>query len=197
MGNDLGAAAGISSGMKRAVFLDRDGVLNEAPVDDGRPYSPRRLEDFRILPGVRTPLERLSRSGFLLIIATNQPDVAQGRVAREVVEAMHERLKKELPLDDIRVCYEIDGPACFCYKPKPGMLLDAARDHAIDLHQSFMVGDRWRDVGCGRSAGCTTIFIDRHYAEPLKEEPDARCQDLSEAAEIILGWTRGAHGRHR
>ena len=171
---------------RRAVFLDRDGVLNRTVVRDQKPYPPASLAEFEILPGVPEALVRLRHTGFLLIVATNQPDVARGMQRREVVEAMHRRLKDELPLDDIKVCYEEDGPSCTCYKPKPGMLLEAAREHNIDLSRSYMVGDRWRDVGAGKAAGCFTIFIDHGYGEPLRESPDATCADLQKATSIIL-----------
>jgi len=150
------------------------------------PYPPETVEEFEILPGVAEALGALSRAGFLLIVATNQPDVASGKQRREVVEAMHRKLRDALPLDDIKVCYEIDSPACTCYKPKPGMLLEASRERNIDLARSYMVGDRWRDVGAGKRAGCFTIFIDRGYAEPLTEEPDETCTDLPQAAVFIL-----------
>jgi D-glycero-D-manno-heptose 1,7-bisphosphate phosphatase len=172
--------------MRRAVFLDRDGVLNRAIVQDGRPLAPPRLEHFEIEPDALTALPALRAAGFLLIVVTNQPDVARGAVRREVVEEMHRRLHAALPLDDIKVCWEVDGPTSTCYKPKPGMLLEAAREHDIDLARSFMVGDRWRDVGAGRAAGCFTVFIDRAYTEPLTETPDAVCTDLAGAAAIIL-----------
>jgi D-glycero-D-manno-heptose 1,7-bisphosphate phosphatase len=172
--------------MRRAVFLDRDGVLNCALVRDGRPYPPATLDEFEILPGVAEALRALDDAGFLLIVATNQPDVARGLQRREVVEAMHRRLLDELPLDDIKVCYETDESRCACYKPKPGMLLEAARELGIALASSYMVGDRWRDVGAGKAAGCFTIFIDRGYAEPLTDTPDAVCTNLPEAAAIIL-----------
>ncbi len=171
---------------RRAVFLDRDGVLNRAIVRDGKPYPPQTLADFHILPGVRESLNTLSKEGFLLIVATNQPDVAKGMQRKEVVEAMHRCLIEELPLTAIKVCYEIDGPNCTCYKPKPHMLLEAAKEFGIDLVRSFMVGDRWRDVECGRNAGCFTIFIENGYSEALINQPNATCFSLSEAAPIIL-----------
>ena len=173
--------------MRQAVFLDRDGVINRAIVRDGKPYPPATVEEFEVLPGVHDSLRRLKEAGFVLIVVTNQPDVARGLQRRDVVEAMHGRLMDQLPLDDIKVCYETDGPASTCYKPKPGMLLDAAGEHGLDLRRSYMVGDRWRDVGCGRAAGCFTIFIDRGYAETLTDTPDATCAGLPQAAAIILG----------
>jgi D-glycero-D-manno-heptose 1,7-bisphosphate phosphatase len=170
---------------RKAVFLDRDGVINRAVVRNGRPYPPASLDDFEILPGVPDALATLKAANFLLIVATNQPDVARGTQSRDVVERMHSLISRTLPIDDIKVCWDIDGPTCTCYKPKPGMLLDAAQEHDIDLKASYMVGDRWRDVGCGRAAGCFTILIDRRYDEPMVETPDAVCGDLSEAASLI------------
>lgn len=170
----------------RAVFLDRDGVLNRAFVDGGKSRSPRTLDEFELLPGVVEALHALKAAGVLLIVATNQPEVAQGLQRREVVEAMHARLREQLPLDGIKVCYEADEANCPCRKPKPGLLFEAAREHTIDLARSFVVGDRWRDVGAGRAAGCFTIFIDRGYDEALRDAPDAICGDLPGAAEVIL-----------
>lgn len=161
-------------------------MLNRAVVKNGRPYPPATVEEFEILPGVAEALRDLNRTGFLLIVATNQPDVASGKQRREVVEMMHKKLRDALPLDDIKVCYELDSPTSTRYKPKPGMLLEAAHERGIDLSRSYMVGDRWRDVGAGRRAGCFTIFIDRGYAEPLTDTPDATCADLPQAAAFIL-----------
>jgi len=172
--------------MHPAVFLDRDGVLNRALIRDRKPYPPHTLAEFEILPDVPEALRRLSQAGFMLIVVTNQPDVATGSQRKDVVEAMHTRLRESLPIIDVRVCYETERAGSWCYKPKPGMVLDAARDHNIDLGNSFMVGDRWRDVGCGRAAGCFTIFIDRGYSEQLREQPDATCDSLRAATDIIL-----------
>lgn len=182
--------------MRQAVFLDRDGVLNRVILRNGRPSAPAMLEEFEIDPEAVAVLPALRAAGFLLIVVTNQPDVGRGSVRREVVEVMHGRLRAALPLDDIKVCWDIDGPANTAYKPKPGLLLEAAREHGIDLVRSFMVGDRWRDVGAGRAAGCFTVFIDRAYAEPLTETPDAVCADLAGAAAIILNHAQhvGAEG---
>lgn len=172
--------------MNKAFFLDRDGVLNKAFVKNGKPYPPATFAEFEILPGVREATRLLREAGFLLIVVTNQPDVGRKTQKKEIVETMHAFLVKELLLDDIEVCYEDDHPGNHFYKPKPGMLLRAAEKHHIDLLASFMVGDRWRDVGAGKAAGCTTIFIDRQYAESLQETPDLRCSDLLEAVLIVL-----------
>jgi D-glycero-D-manno-heptose 1,7-bisphosphate phosphatase len=174
--------------MNRAVFLDRDGVLNRPVVVEGRPYPPRRVEDIELYPGVTEACARLKAAGFLLIVATNQPDVGRGLLAREIVEAMHEKLKTMLPLDRIEVCYAGGSshkqPSDF-RKPAPGMLLRAAHEMKVALQESWMVGDRWRDIDCGRSARCRTIFVDHGYSEQLRAPPDFRVKNLLEATEII------------
>lgn len=172
----------------RAVFLDRDGVINRPLERDHKPFAPRNLAEFEILPEVPGACAKLKAAGFLLVVATNQPDVGRGTLKREVVEKIHARLMLQLPIDRVEVCcHPGQGLShCDCRKPKPGMLLHAARELDIDLAQSWMVGDRWRDVDCGHAAGCRTIFIDRGYAEELKQPPDFRAKDLLEAAEIIL-----------
>jgi D-glycero-D-manno-heptose 1,7-bisphosphate phosphatase len=180
-------------GTKRAVFLDRDGVLNGAIVRDGKPYPPDNIQELQILPGVKDALARLKRSGFLLLVVTNQPDVARGTQRRETVEEMNALLKSELPVDEFRVCYHDDKENCACRKPKPGLLLEAAMEHGIDLGASFMIGDRWRDIDAGAAAGCRTIWIDRAYREKgPTAAPDARVRNLSEAADwiIALGGTK-------
>ena len=171
---------------ERAVFLDRDGVINRAVVRDGRPYPPARFDDLEILPGVVESLHRLRRAGFKLIVVTNQPDVARGTQTRQIVEQMHRRLRAELPLDDIRTCYHDDGDQCACRKPKPGLVLEAGRDHGIDLASSYLVGDRWRDIDAGASAGCRTILITGASNEPLSTKPDCCAPQLSKAVDWIL-----------
>ncbi|MBU6409769.1 MAG: HAD family hydrolase [Verrucomicrobia bacterium] len=172
----------------RAVFLDRDGVINRALKRDGKPYPPRNPGEFEILPGVPAALAKLKAAGFLLIVATNQPDVGRGSLAREAVEAIHREMLRQLPIDRVEVCYHAGrgDSECDCRKPKPGMLLRAAGELGIDLASSWMIGDRWRDVDCGRAAGCRTIFIDCDYAEELRQQPDYRARDLLEAAGMIL-----------
>jgi D-glycero-D-manno-heptose 1,7-bisphosphate phosphatase len=168
----------------RAVFLDRDGVINRTVVRDGVPRPPATADALEILPGVAEALTRLRNAGYQLIVVTNQPDVARGATAKDTVEAMHDRLRAILPLDEIRVCYHDDSDRCPCRKPKPG-LLTMGRD--VDLAASFMVGDRWRDIEAGRSAGCTTVLVvDPASTEPLRHEPDARVSSLAEAADWIL-----------
>jgi D-glycero-D-manno-heptose 1,7-bisphosphate phosphatase len=171
--------------MRKAVFLDRDGVLNRAEVRDGRPYPPASLADLEILCGAIDGCRALRNAGFLLVVVTNQPDIARGKQSGEKVDEINEYLKRELQLDDVRVCPHDDRDGCACRKPAPGLLLDAARDFGIDLVQSFMVGDRWRDVEAGRRAGVRTVLIDHQYREK-QATSDHVVQNLSEAADWIL-----------
>ena len=177
--------------MNRAVFLDRDGVINEAVVRDGRPCPPHSLEEWKLLPQVIETLQSLRQANFRIIVVTNQPDVATGAQRREVVEAIHARLRSLFAIDDIKVCYHTDKDGCTCRKPKPGMLLEAAKEWAIDLERSFMIGDRWRDIEAGKAAGCRTILVERGYCEWRAVSPDAVVHSMSEAGTLIRsGWTQ-------
>ena len=173
--------------MRRAVFLDRDGVLTVPEFRDGRSFAPRRLEDFRIFEDAPESLRRLKAAGFLLVVVTNQPDVGHGLVERSVIEAMHCRLGEALPVDAIEACYHRPGDGCDCRKPKPGMLRRAAARLDIDLRRSFMIGDRGSDVAAGRAVGCTTIFIDLGYRGEPSETPDHTVFSLKEAVRLVLG----------
>lgn len=172
--------------MRRAVFIDRDGVINRATVRDGKPYPPATLNDFVYLPGVEICIKQLRTAGYLVIVVTNQPDVASGTQSRVVVDSMHAKLYDDMLCDDIRVCYHIDKDNCDCRKPKPGMLLQAAMDWGISLKDSFMVGDRWRDIDAGEAAGCFTYFIDYLYQERRPFRPGEIVRSLEEAGKLIL-----------
>jgi D-glycero-D-manno-heptose 1,7-bisphosphate phosphatase len=177
--------------MKRAVFLDRDGVLARALVRRGKAYAPVTPDELEIESEAAAALADLKAAGFLLVVVTNQPDVARGITRREDVEQMHARLRAELPLDAVFVCYHDDRAGCDCRKPKPGMLLAASAAHDIDLAQSFMIGDRWRDVDAGALAGCRTVWIGRGYNEREPDHvPDARVHTLAAAADWILSQMR-------
>lgn len=175
---------------RRAVFLDRDGVLNRPVVREGRPHPPQSVDAFVLYDGVAEACARLKEAGFLLIVVTNQPDVDRGTQSRTAVEAMHAKLRTAVPsLDGIEVCFHAGsqfGTPCDCRKPKPGMLLRAAVAHEIDLTKSYLVGDRWRDVDCAHAAGCRAVFIDHGYQEPLRQRPDFAAANVSDAARIIL-----------
>lgn len=176
--------------MNRAVFLDRDGVINRVVLRDGHPYPPPSVDKLEFLPGVAEAIDALHRAGFRIIVVTNQPDVATGLQRREVVEAIHERMRRLFPIDDIKVCYHVDQDGCLCRKPKPGMLLEAAKEWSLNLDQSSLVGDRWRDIGAGRAAGCKTILVGDGYTERQIEKPDAVVNSLFDASVLILSnWS--------
>jgi D-glycero-D-manno-heptose 1,7-bisphosphate phosphatase len=176
--------------MRRAVFLDRDGVVNRAVLRDGKPFPPSSLTDLRLLPGVREACRMLREAGFALILITNQPDIARGTANASEVGEIHSRLRRFLQLDDVRVCPHDDDACCDCRKPKPGLLLQAAETWNIDLGSSFVVGDRWRDVEAGQRAGCQTIFLDYGYRERQPDGPFTRVRSLLEAANWILRTVR-------
>ena len=170
-----------------AVFLDRDGVINEADVRNGKPHPPADIEHLTIVPGAATQLHRLRARGFRLIVVTNQPDVARGKQTRDAVEAINAALNRSLPLDDILVCYHDDAAACDCRKPQPGLVLRGALEHRVDLNSSFLVGDRWKDIEAGRRAGLRTIFVDYAYDEPPPDPPaDLTVWSLDEAVDWII-----------
>ena len=172
---------------KKAVFLDRDGVINRSIIINGKPYPPSKLRDVEVLPDVFEALQWLKDAQFVLICVTNQPDVARGMQSRSHVEAIHKFLLQSLPLDEIVVCYHDDSDNCQCRKPKPGMLLDAAERFSINLEESFMIGDRWRDIECGHTAGCRSILLDYGYDEKEPSSPpDAKVNTLFETAELII-----------
>ena len=175
----------------RAVFLDRDGVLNRAVVKNGKPHPPASVAELEIVPEAKRALQRLRGKGYKLLVVTNQPDVARGVASKESVEAINRKLSAALELDEVYVCYHRDSDHCDCRKPKPGLLLHAARQHQINLAESFMVGDRWRDVEAGQNAGVRTILIDNGYDEKgPAQPPNARVHSLNEAADWILEGNR-------
>jgi D-glycero-D-manno-heptose 1,7-bisphosphate phosphatase len=184
----------VSGARGLAVFLDRDGVIVVPEFRDRRSFAPRRLEDFRLYPEAAASLRRLKRSGFLLAVVTNQPDVGNGLVSRSEVDAMHAILMRELPVDVIKTCFHRREDDCACRKPRPGMLIAVADELGIDLTRSFMIGDRGSDIDAGRAAGCATVFIDLGYAEPAPASPDYVVCSLAEAADVIIDATLTAQG---
>jgi D-glycero-D-manno-heptose 1,7-bisphosphate phosphatase len=181
--------------LTRAIFLDRDGVLNEAIVRDGKPYAPSDTEELRVFPDAAESLRRLKSAGYLLIVVTNQPEVGRGNLSQESVEMIHASMAADMPIDEFVVCYHSGAEDCSCRKPKPGMVLDAASRYEIDLANSFLIGDRWRDVDCGAAAGVRTVWIDRGYRERGPSQPaDHRCGSITEAVSWILAEPERAAG---
>ena len=179
-----GVGHDLPNGKGRAVFLDRDGVLTEALVRGGRAYAPVALEDFRIVEGAAAQVARLRDAGLRRIVVTNQPELARGTLDRRTLDRMHEILRAAVDLDDLFLCDHDPGEGCACHKPRPGLLLAAAARWHLDLRGSFLVGDRWRDIGAGAATGCFTILIERPYSQC--DAADARVASLSDAVDVIL-----------
>jgi D-glycero-D-manno-heptose 1,7-bisphosphate phosphatase len=169
-----------------AVFLDRDGVLNRSFVEGTTPVPPRRREEFELLPGVVEACRAFADAGLALVVVTNQPDLARGVLDPAELQAMHDALRAALPIDDIVLCPHDSHDGCWCRKPRPGMILDAARRLDLDLDRSVGVGDRWRDVDAAHRAGIHAIYVDWGLGEPLRDSPDARFGSLLEARDHVL-----------
>jgi D-glycero-D-manno-heptose 1,7-bisphosphate phosphatase len=181
---------GIGEMRQRAIFLDRDGVLNRVfRQEDGKTHPPQTPEEAEILPGVLEGCQALRRAGFLLIAVTNQPDVSRGTQRREMVEAINEKIREQIPLDDILVCFHDNHHYCQCRKPEPGLILEAARRFLVDLRSSFMIGDRWTDIEAGRRSGCKTVLINAPASEAGRCRPDLVAQSFISASHWILQQT--------
>jgi D-glycero-D-manno-heptose 1,7-bisphosphate phosphatase len=173
-------------GRLKAVFLDADGVLNKAIMIDDKPAAPTSVKDLVFFDDVKPSLQRLREAGYLLICVTNKPDVERGLMTQEVVDEILDRYRSELKLDDVCVCFHEKDP---CFKPKPGMILEAASKHNIDLTQSFMVGDRCKDIECGQAAKVKTIWINWNY--PLEGRPDPSADFTADSMEDAANWILG------
>lgn len=185
----MGVTQAPNGAVRTAVFLDRDGVLNEPVVIGGRPHPPTSARDVIVRSDTVEACEQLHAAGLLLVVVTNQPDIARGSQTLEEVEAIHNELRRRLPLDDVRICPHDDKDECRCRKPAPGLLVDGAAAWNIDLGQSVMVGDRWRDVEAGKRAGCAVVLIKRDYAEKPAIDADHVVANLHEAVPWILKIT--------
>jgi D-glycero-D-manno-heptose 1,7-bisphosphate phosphatase len=170
---------------RMAVFLDRDGTLNKAYIEDGLPISPSSLNKFKIIKGVKKSINRLKKLNFLCILITNQPDVFRGKIAKKTVVKMNSYIKKKIKLDDIFVCYHDNEHNCSCRKPKPGLLFKASKKWKIDLNKSFMIGDRWKDILAGKKVGCKTIFINNNYKNDKKVKADFTFKSLLKAVNKV------------
>ncbi len=169
--------------MRRAVFFDRDGVINKVTLVQGKPYSPRKFEEFKLYPGVEDVLNKFKEEGFLNIIVTNQPDIARQFITWDELNKMHNHIMEYLSIDSIMVCPHDDYHNCECRKPKPGMLFKAANDFEIDLKNSFLIGDSWKDIEAGQRAGCKTILVNAPYNQDVFS--DFRVKDLSKSLGIV------------
>jgi D-glycero-D-manno-heptose 1,7-bisphosphate phosphatase len=169
----------------KAIFLDRDGVINKAYIREGKSYPPSNIEEFILLDDVEKALFLSKKMGFLNIIVTNQPDIGTGKQSTEDLDLIHEHIKNTLTIDDIFVCIHRDCDRCLCRKPLPGMLVSAQQKWEIDFRKSFLVGDRWRDIGAAQAVGCDAFFIDYGYDEQQPAFPYRAVSSLREAVDEI------------
>ena len=151
----------------KAVFLDRDGVLIKTDIVNRKPYAITNHRDLCFIDGVKEGLDKLKNFNFLLIVVTNQPDIVTKKTSISEMNKIHNTIRSNLPIDDIYACLEVEKRNSTHYKPKPGMLIDASKKFGINLKNSFIIGDRWRDIGAGNNAGCKTILIDYSYNEEI------------------------------
>ncbi len=145
--------------MSRAIFLDRDGVLNKLVKRDGGYYSPQRFQDFILFDNVGYITSKLKEEGFYIIIVSNQPDISRGRLTTKTLFKMTNKLKINANTDDILYCTHDDKDGCNCRKPKPGMIVESAKKWNIDLNRSLMVGDTINDLKAAENANVKFILM--------------------------------------
>ena len=173
--------------MKRAVFLDRDGVINRSIMIDGMPRPPVSNTDVEILDGVVEAIQILKAHNFVPVVVTNQPDVARGVTSQLQVHAINTCIGTATDIDYFYTCFHDDADLCDCRKPAPGLIHRAAMELNLDIPHSFLVGDRWRDISAGQAAGCQSFFINYSYPERLPEMPFTTVSSLLEATLIMIG----------
>ena len=180
--------------LNRAVFLDRDGVINQAQVREGLPFSPADMTEFFWVEPIKEVTRELKSLGYLLFCVTNQPDVGRGLQSREIVESFHTAILTALPIEKIFACYHDDCDECSCRKPRPGLIVEAQREYGLNLAGSWLIGDRWKDIDAGAAAGCSTVFLEYGYDEKLRTQPDHTISQLAELVPLICGETIGNLG---
>ena len=177
--------------MKRAAFLDRDGVVNRAILLAGVPKSPTSIKDVEILGGVVEAIEMMKNHNFVPVVVTNQPDVARGIVPQLKLNQINDYIGDATGIEYFYSCFHDDSDGCDCRKPLPGLLLRAAQENNLDVANSFIVGDRWRDISAGQAAGCRAFFIDYSYLEKRPNPPFTLVSSLLEATKIMTGGLFG------
>ena len=172
--------------MKKAIFFDRDGVINKVVFRNGnyqKPIAPWNINEFKIFPGIKKSFCNLKNLGFKIFVVTNQPDIAKGIIDSCFVSRLNKIILQELPVDEIAVCPHEDKNMCDCRKPKPGMIVSLSKKWGVDCKNSFLVGDSWKDIEAGETAQCTTMLLERHYNTHVKA--DYKIKNLCQAFEKI------------
>ena len=173
--------------MKKAAFLDRDGVINRIILIDGVPRPPSSVKEVEILEGVVKAIKILKAHDFVPVVVTNQPDIARGTTSQATVNQINSHIGTLSGIEHFYMCIHDDIDLCGCRKPKPGLIIQSALELGLNIPSSFMVGDRWRDVAAGQAAGCRSFFIDYSYSEKVPEKPFTTVFSLLEAVQIMTG----------
>ena len=172
--------------MKKAVFLDRDGILTKPLIINRKSFAPKKLKDFKLYYTSAKSVKRLKSAGYFVFVITNQPDVGKKLLSKIVLKKMHKILLKKTKIDEVYCCIHRQDENCYCRKPKPGLILQIAKKYKIDLKNSFVVGDRASDIEAGKRAKCRTIFVDKKYFEKRPNSQEISCLNLHQATNYIL-----------
>jgi D-glycero-D-manno-heptose 1,7-bisphosphate phosphatase len=170
--------------MKRAIFIERDGILNELSTETKKPIPPRTLEEFRVKSEAGPALYELKAAGFILIATTNQPGLSCGYQSRRELDRIHDVLRRRLPLDDLMVCPHDESDYCPCRTPRPGLLIEAAFKWQVNLEYSFVVSNKWQDAEAARFVGCTSLLVNSPWVG--KVHPDYLISGLKDVVGKIL-----------
>jgi D-glycero-D-manno-heptose 1,7-bisphosphate phosphatase len=172
--------------LNRAIFLDRDGVINKALVRNSLPHPPHSLSEVVVISGVSEAIKMLKENSFEIVVVTNQPDVSRNQISKESVVGINQFLGNQLGIEHFYTCFHDDSDFCDCRKPRIGLFLQAKKDLKLNLESSFMVGDRWRDIEAGQTAGCTCFYVQYGYEEKHPDPPYFGVTSLLDAAMKIL-----------
>ncbi len=170
--------------MKQAVFIERDGVLNQVRVERQHQVSPLTLEEFHVNKEAAPLLKQLKSAGLIIVATTNQPGLSRGYQSRRELDRMHLLLQKTFALDEILVCPHDETDRCPCRKPKPGLLVEAGFKWHLDLDRSFVISDKWQDAEAARTAGCTSLLLQSPWVRSVHR--DFVLPDLTAIVQKIL-----------
>ena len=170
----------------KAIFFDRDGVLNAIKRINNKPFPPDNVDELELFPDVRDKLKFLKKLGFYLFLVTNQPDYKRGKQLKKNIVKINSLVKSFYQLDDTFTCWHAYDGQCECRKPKPGMIINASLKYKIYTSKSFMIGDRWKDIEAGNKAGCRSIFLDYNYDEKKPDKYDYSTNSIQDSIDWII-----------
>ena len=170
--------------IKKAIFFDRDGTLIKTFVSkNNNPIAIKKLKDFRLIKHTKLVIKKLSKK-YLIIVITNQPDVSRGKNKKINVININNKLKKVFNINKIYTCYSHDDKN-YMRKPNPGMIFSAKKKFKLNLKKCFVIGDRGKDIKCGKKAGCKTVLLKKKYNDSKFSNPDFVIKDFKELLNII------------